>query len=50
MRIIERQTIDGLTAIAMDAKEGDPGPIVLQGDHGIVEFRKIVLYPLTNTH
>ena len=48
IRIIDRQTIDGLTAIAIDANESDTGPIVLQGDHGTVEFRKIVLYPLTH--
>jgi hypothetical protein len=50
IRIMERQTIDGLTSIATDANEGDPGPILLQGDRGIVEFRKIVLFPLTKTH
>jgi len=48
IRLIDRQTIDGLTAIAMDANEAEPGPILLQGDLGIVEFRKIVLYPLTH--
>jgi hypothetical protein len=50
IRIMERQTIDGLTSIALDANEGDPGPILLQGDRGIVEFRKIVLFPLLKTH
>ena len=48
IRIIDRQTIDGLTAIAIDANEAEPGPILLQGGVGIVEFRKIVLYPLTH--
>jgi hypothetical protein len=47
VRVIDRQTIDGLTAIAIDANENDPGPILLQGDYGSIEFRKIVLYPLT---
>ena len=50
MRLIERQTIEGLTTTAIDANEADPGPIVLQGDRGIVEFRKIILYPLTKSH
>jgi hypothetical protein len=50
IRIMDRQTIDGPTSIALDANEGDPGPILLQGDQGMVEFRKIVLYPLTKTH
>src|SRR5262249_48304909 len=38
---------EGLAAIATEADEGKPGPIVLQGDHGPVDFRKIVLIPLT---
>jgi len=46
IHVIEKQTIDGITAIALDSNEGDPGPIVLQGDHGPVEFRKIIVYPL----
>ena len=49
VRVIDRQTIEGLTPIAIDANEGDPGPILLQGDHGTVEFRKVVLYPLNKT-
>ena len=45
-RVIDKQTIEGPTAIAMDTNEGDPGPILLQGDRGPVAFRKIVVYPL----
>jgi hypothetical protein len=45
--IIKDAEIEGLTAIAVDPNEGEPGPIVIQGDHGIVEFRKITLTPLT---
>lgn len=44
--IINRGVIEGLTAIAADANEGQPGPLILQGDHGPVEFRTIVLTPL----
>jgi hypothetical protein len=43
---VTQGVIDGLTAIACDAVEGVPGPIMLQGDHGPVEFRSIVLTPL----
>lgn len=46
-KIIDHRTIEGLTAIATDSHEGEPGPIILQGDHGPVEFRSIVLTPLT---
>lgn len=46
IRVINRQNIDGPTAIALDTNESDPGPILLQGNRGTVEFRKMVLYPL----
>jgi hypothetical protein len=45
-KVIDKQEIEGLTAIAGNADEGKPGPIILQGDHGPVEFRKILLTPL----
>jgi hypothetical protein len=44
--IIDHGTIEGLTAIASDPNEGEPGAIILQGDHGAVEFRNIKLTPL----
>jgi hypothetical protein len=49
VRIIDKQIIDGPTAIAIEANESDPGPLLLQGDQGPVEFRKIVVYPLTKS-
>ena len=42
-RIIDRQTIPGITGGAIDSSEGEPGPILLQGDHGPIEFRKVTL-------
>lgn len=47
-KVIDKGHIDGLTAIAMDPNEGDPGPIILQGDHKHVEIRKVILTPLTH--
>jgi Domain of Unknown Function (DUF1080) len=47
IRVINRQTIDGPTSIAIDTNEGEPGPILLQGNRGTVAFRRIVIYPLT---
>jgi hypothetical protein len=44
--LIDNQEIPGLTAIATDPNEGEPGPITIQGDHGVVEFRKLTLTPL----
>ncbi|AHG93488.1 protein of unknown function DUF1080 (plasmid) [Gemmatirosa kalamazoonensis] len=43
--VIADQLIPGPTGGALDANEGEPGPIYLQGDHGRVDFRKIVLTP-----
>jgi hypothetical protein len=43
--IIDRQEIPGLTGGALDSEEGEPGPIMLQGDHRAVEYRNLVLTP-----
>lgn len=43
--IIVDQIIPGVTGGALDSKEAEPGPIMLQGDHGPVEYRNIVLTP-----
>ncbi len=45
--IIDRQEVEGLTAMAHNPDEANPGPLSIQGDHGIVEFRKLTLTPLT---
>lgn len=44
--IIIDQIIPGMTGGAMDNKEALPGPLMIQGDHGPVELRNIVLTPL----
>ena len=46
-KVLDKVTAEGITAMAADWRESEPGPLVLQGDHGRVEFRKIVLTPLT---
>ncbi|MFS4415157.1 DUF1080 domain-containing protein [Maribacter sp. 2307ULW6-5] len=43
--IIADQNILGMTGGALDNDEAAPGPIMLQGDHGAVEFRKIAIRP-----
>ena len=49
--IIDRQIIPGITGGALDSDEGAPGPILIQGDHGPVEFRKLTLTPVaSNPH
>ncbi len=47
VKTIDRIPVDGFTAMATDWREGEPGPITLQGDHGAIEFRKIRVTPLT---
>lgn len=43
--IIENEEIPGITGGAIDSEEAAPGPILLQGDHGRVSFRKVVITP-----
>ena len=43
--IICDQIIPGITGGALDSREAEPGPILLQGDHGAIEFRNIILTP-----
>jgi hypothetical protein len=44
-KIICDQNIPGITGGALDSNEGAPGPIMLQGDHGPIEYRNIVITP-----
>ena len=43
--IIANDEIPGITGGAIDSDEGAPGPLMLQGDHGPIEFRKIIVKP-----
>jgi hypothetical protein len=43
--IVENEVIPGITGGALDSEEGAPGPLMLQGDHGKVQFRRITLTP-----
>jgi hypothetical protein len=43
--IIDNKEIPGITGGAIDSHEELPGPIYLQGDHGGIAFRNIVLIP-----
>ncbi|MFT6370055.1 MAG: hypothetical protein ACJAWH_001138 [Maribacter sp.] len=46
--IISEQNIPGMTGGALDNDEAAPGPIMIQGDHGPVEFRKLEIMPIAN--
>lgn len=41
VKIIDNQAIDGITGAALDDKVGEPGPIMLQGDHSPVAYRNV---------
>jgi hypothetical protein len=43
--IINNQEIPGITGGALDSNEGEAGPILLQGDHGPIEFRNMMITP-----
>ena len=43
--VIDNAEIPGITGGALDSNEGEPGPIMLQGDHTQVYFRNIVITP-----
>lgn len=43
--VICNHEIPGITGGAINSKEGEPGPLLLQGDHGPIEYRNIVITP-----
>lgn len=45
-KVHDNAVIEGITGGALDANELEPGPIMLQGDHGKVMYRKVVVTPI----
>ncbi len=45
-KIIDNEFVEGVTGGAITSNEFVPGPIYLQGDHGPVKYRDIVLRPV----
>jgi hypothetical protein len=43
--VITNQEIPGITGGAIDSNESEPGPLMIQGDHGPIEYRNIVITP-----
>ncbi|NUO37518.1 MAG: DUF1080 domain-containing protein [Gemmatimonadaceae bacterium] len=43
--VICNREIPGITGGALDSNEGEPGPLLLQGDHGPIEYRNITIRP-----
>ena len=46
-KVHDNAAIQAITGGALDADETAPGPIMIQGDHGRVWFRKLVITPIT---
>ena len=44
-KTIVQDVVDGITGGAINPWEDEPGPLMLQGDHGKVRFRNIVVTP-----
>ena len=47
-KVIDDAEIDGPTGAALDGKVLEPGPLLLQGDHGRVAYRNIRIRPISN--
>jgi len=45
---IYNRPIPGITGGSLNSNEGEPGPIMIQGDHGPIQFRKFVVTPSVN--
>lgn len=45
-KIHDNIVIEGITGGALDAREDQPGPIMIQGDHEKVWFRRVVVTPI----
>lgn len=47
-RVLDNIVIEGITGGALDSREASPGPIMIQGDHGKVSFRRLTVTPIVN--
>lgn len=45
-KVHDNATLEAITGGALDAKETEPGPIMIQGDHEKVTYRKVTVTPI----
>jgi hypothetical protein len=45
-KVLDKVEVDGLTAIANNSDEAEPGPFIIQGDHSYVEIKSFLVTPL----
>lgn len=48
-KVQDNATFEAVTGGALDANETEPGPIMVQGDHEKVTYRKLTITPITDT-
>ena len=48
-KVQDNVTLEAITGGALDANESEPGPVVLQGDHEKVWYRKVTVTPITDS-
>ncbi len=44
-KIVDNVEIPGITGGAINSRETEPGPLMLQGDHGPIDYRNILITP-----
>lgn len=47
-KVQDNVTLEAITGGALDANESEPGPVMLQGDHEKVWYRKVTVTPITD--
>jgi len=45
----DNAVIEGITGGALDTNELEPGPVMIQGDHEKVWFRRVTLIPILDS-
>ena len=48
-KVHDNAVIQGITGGALDVNETEPGPVMIQGDHERVWFRKVTVTPIVNS-
>jgi hypothetical protein len=46
VKVLDKVEVEGLTAIANNSDEAEPGPFIIQGDHSYVEIKSFLVTPL----
>jgi hypothetical protein len=45
-KVQDNVTLEAVTGGALDANETQPGPVMIQGDHEKVTYRKVTVTPI----